>query len=298
MARSILPFKVSQTDPVTPLSPTPYRSRTAIHSFNTFAEEKNYKYVAFRPGYAVQAAELNEIQEYWAKDNTLLAYMINAWGFYMGSPYEGSGDENTSLRYGGPGWDGATPIAPYGPQEQPAPGVVPPVSTPDPNEIPELVSITQTDTSITVQFNQGYYLSSVRTGTDVDNGFKYFIYLNYVGNIGESAFTTTVQKFDSGISYIGFFVTQSYVTTPNENPLVGQQVDASAGVDSTLYDNSAGFYNSSAIGAARVKFEFTGATSSGRGGAVGFSQMSPVLYIDHGTGKIRYMNNLPIGDIT
>ena len=291
MARSILPFKVSQTEPTTPLSPAPYRSRTAIHSFNEDAEEKNYKYIAFRPGYAVQAAELNEIQENAAKDNTLFAYMVNAWGFYCGKPYEGSGDEETSLRYGGPGWDGATPIAPYGPQDQPGENVVPRVSTPDLSEIPNLVQVTQNESNITFQFGQGYYLSAVKTGTEVDNGFKHFMYLNYVGGaLGESAFTTTVPKLGSGISYVGLFMTQSYIAPPGESGVQGD--------DNTLFDNGAGFYNRAAVGARRVKFEFTGAATSGVGGQVPLAEMSPVLYVDHSLGKIRYMNNLIIGDVT
>ena len=87
MPRSIRPFTVSQAEPRTPLSIAPYRSRDPIHFFNEDADEKNYKYVAFRPGYAVQAAELNEIQSYMAKENTLFATMVSEWGYYVGKPY-------------------------------------------------------------------------------------------------------------------------------------------------------------------------------------------------------------------
>jgi hypothetical protein len=297
MARNILPFRVSQQDPKTPLSPVPYRSRKAIHSFNQGTEEKNYKYVAFRPGYAVQASELNEIQENWHMDNTLFSYMINAWGFYCGKPYDGSGDEDTGLRYGGPGWDGATPLVPYGSGDLPDPNVVPPVSLPDSSDIPELVSVTQTATNITIQFNQGYYLTSVRTGTEVDNGFKYFVYLNYVGGLGESVFTTTIPKSAGGITYVGLLMTQSYVAPPGEETSDPDGLNSAVG-DSTLYDNSAGFYNRAATGAKRVKFEFTGAASAGTNGSVQPTQISPVLYANFNTGKIRYMNNVIVEDIT
>lgn len=285
MARSILPFKISSTEPQTPLSVPPYNSRTVLHSFDANATEENYKYVAFRPGYAVQAAELNEVQEYFYKENTLMANMINYWGFYVGTPYAGSGDEGTNLRYGGPGWAGATPLAPYGPGNQPGFDVIPPASQQSSTEIPNLVSVIDNGSSITIQLNQGYYLTEVKTGSDVDNGFKYFVYLNYEGALGESLYTTTISKATSGVSYVGLFVTQTYVLP--EGGGAGE-------TDRTLQDNSAGFYNINGLGAARVSFNFSGIGVSGVNGSVGFDSIAPVLYIDHATGKVRYMSNLII----
>ena len=42
-----------------PLKPTPFKSRTEQHLNNS----KNYFAVAFKPGFPLQASELNEIQE-------------------------------------------------------------------------------------------------------------------------------------------------------------------------------------------------------------------------------------------
>ena len=288
MPRSIRPFTVSQAEPRTPLSIAPYRSRDPIHFFNEDADEKNYKYVAFRPGYAVQAAELNEIQSYMAKENTLFATMVSEWGYYVGKPYVGSGDEESSLRYGGPGWDGACPLHPYGPGNLPGFDVIPPQARTDlvNNQTP--ISVTNTGSAVTIQFNQGYYLSSVRTGTEVDNGMKYWVYLNY-GSLGEGAFTISVPYAASGITYIGLFMTQSYYTAEEQD---GFQTDT------TLRDNSAGFYNQNANGAARVAFNFTGAASVGVNGTVtGLGNIAPVLYIDHSENKLRYMNNLILEEL-
>jgi len=285
MARSILPFKISSTEPQTPLSVAPYNSRVVLHSFDPNAFEENYKYVAFRPGYAVQAAELNEVQEYFYKENTLMATMINFWGYYVGTPYAGSGDEGTSLRYGGPGWDGATPLAPYGSGDQPGFDVIPAESQPRSSDIPNLVTVTDNGNSITIQLNQGYYLTEVKTGTDVDNGFKYFVYLNYEGALGESLYTTTISKATSGISYVGLFLTQTYVLPEG---------GGDGATDRTLQDNSAGFYNINGLGAARVSFNFSGIGVAGVNGSTGIENISPVLYIDHSTGKVRYMSNLII----
>ena len=289
MPRSILPFKISSTDPQTPLSVYPYNSRTVLHSFDPNTPETNYKYVAFRPGYAVQASELNDIQENFYKENTLFANMINFWGPYVGSPYAGSGDETTNIRYGGPGWEGATPLAPYGPGKQPDFDVLPAAGQPPLDEIPNLVDVTDNGTSITIQFNQGYYLTSVRTGTSVDNGFKYFVYLNYGdGNIGEALYTTTIAKASSGISYVGMFMTQSYVFPEGSGETL---------TDRTLQDNSASFYNVNGQGASRVSFNFNGIGVSGVNGGTDLSSISPVLYIDHGAGKVRYLSNLLIANI-
>ena len=288
MARNIRPFRLSQAEPKTPLSVPPYRSRTPIHFLNEDAENFNYKYVAFRPGYALQAAELNEIQEIQYMENTLYATMINEWGFYAGKPYDGSGDNESSIRYGGPGWDGATPITPYGPGLLPDFNVIPDPSRSELSEIVNLVSVTPTGTAVTIQFNQGYYLTSTRTGTDVDNGMKYWVYLNY-GSLGENSFTVSVPYATSGITYVGMFVTQSYVSAEEQDGGL---------TDTTLRDNSAGFYNDNANGASRVRFDFTGAASVGVGGTIsGLSNISPVLYIDHAANKVRYMNNLIIRDL-
>ena len=52
------PFETNQQ---TPLHDSPYDSRVGQHEF--IAPSENYVLLGFRAGYALQAAELNEIQE-------------------------------------------------------------------------------------------------------------------------------------------------------------------------------------------------------------------------------------------
>jgi hypothetical protein len=58
---------------------------------------KNYSLLAFKPGFPLQASELNEIQEIFYAQQTLSAEMIHNW--------IGSGTK-------GPGWNGITPLTP------------------------------------------------------------------------------------------------------------------------------------------------------------------------------------------
>jgi hypothetical protein len=84
-----------------PLSSLGYDSRvqTQVNS------KKNYCFIAFKPGYPLQASELNEIQEQFYVQQTLTSEMSYNWG---GTPYTG----NPSKGSAGPGWQGATPLAP------------------------------------------------------------------------------------------------------------------------------------------------------------------------------------------
>ena len=86
MPRNIFPFKISDDEPRTPLSVSPYNSRVVEHMLDSFDDAKNYKYVAFRPGYPLQAAELNEIQEYFYLEFSIIAFITNAWNAYSGTP--------------------------------------------------------------------------------------------------------------------------------------------------------------------------------------------------------------------
>lgn len=92
-----LPFKTPF-----PLATNPFRSRVEAQT----EEAKNYYAVAFKPGYPLQASELNEIQEIFYVQQTLTQEMISAWTSYSvlssqdGNPVEG------------PGWQGCTPLTP------------------------------------------------------------------------------------------------------------------------------------------------------------------------------------------
>ena len=113
--------------------------------------------------------------------------------------------------------------------------------------------------------------------------------------MGEDLFTVNVPRSTSGITYVGLSMRQRFILPePRPNEVNALQTPDSIGYDSTLRDNSAGFFNDSALGAARVKIEFTNASSAGENGQTDLDVISPVLYIDHPSRTVRYMNNLII----
>tara|TARA_Y100000114_G_scaffold156800_1_gene185358 strand:- start:1733 stop:2665 length:933 start_codon:yes stop_codon:yes gene_type:complete len=294
MARSIAPFKINDDEPKTPLSVSPYNSRFFQQELNAFDVAKNYQYTAFRPGYPLQSSELDEIQERHHYNHSAFGYMVNGWSAFAGDPFSGSGDEDTNLRYAGPAWDGATPIMPYnqGTYIELSSGDDP-VITLDafPSalaQIPDLVQITDNGTTLTITLNEGLYYSSVKTGSQVDNNFKYFIYYNVL-TAGTN--TITLNKLEAGKTYVGFSMGQSYIV-----PSTYSQEDQFS--DASLNDNSSGFTNDVAAGAARVKIFFQRVVTSGdlAGGGVPVpdNTISKVLYVDHTNNKIRYMNGVPV----
>ena len=85
-----------------PLATNPFRSR--VEAQTNLA--KNYYAIAFKPGYPLQASELNEIQEIFYIQQTLTQEMISAWTSYsVLSSQDG-------LPVKGPGWQGCTPLTP------------------------------------------------------------------------------------------------------------------------------------------------------------------------------------------
>lgn len=80
-----------------PLSSSPYLSRITSNFDNTV--NKNYVLSGFRPGYGLQASELNEIQELFYLNQNLSNRCIHNWGkVYSGAQF--------------PFWNGATPLDP------------------------------------------------------------------------------------------------------------------------------------------------------------------------------------------
>ena len=160
MPRNIFPFKITDDEPRTPLSVSPYNSRVVDHMLDSFDDAKNYKYVAFRPGYPLQAAELNEIQEYFYLEFSIIAFITNAWNAYSGTP--AAQFEETDLQsYAGPFWDGATPIVPYdqiGYNTLLAEGTISGTTVPAQiSEIPQLVDVTDQGDTIRVELKEGFY---------------------------------------------------------------------------------------------------------------------------------------------
>ena len=81
----------------------PYLSRVG----KQIEDAKNYYAVAFKPGYALQASELNEMQELQYIQQTLTQTMISNW--CTEAIINSAGGSPTVT---GPGWNGCTPLHP------------------------------------------------------------------------------------------------------------------------------------------------------------------------------------------
>lgn len=91
-----------------PLKSFPYNSRVYANEFSTTFSSKNYVFVAFTPGSALQASELNEVQETFYKNTTLYNIMFKNWLFFSDSFL--ASDDTLPIR--GPSWVGAVPLNP------------------------------------------------------------------------------------------------------------------------------------------------------------------------------------------
>ena len=98
------PFEDNQN---LPLTQSPYFSRLFSQYFSTnTALRKNYVGLGFKPGYALQASELNEVQEMMQVHSTLTTTMISNWvNSLVLNPADG-------IPVYGPGWNGTTPLTP------------------------------------------------------------------------------------------------------------------------------------------------------------------------------------------
>ncbi len=95
-----MPFPFSNL----PLSVSPYYSRVTNLTANS-TTPYNYPLIAFTPGYALQASELNEIQETFYVQQSLTQGMFANW------PLTGEvGQVGATLKY--PMWNGAVPYNP------------------------------------------------------------------------------------------------------------------------------------------------------------------------------------------
>jgi len=82
-----------------PLSISPYHSRVATHA----ESGKNYTMLAFNPGYALQAAELNEIQELFFVNQNLTQRMNANWIRI---------NNGQTTAFTAPFWEGLIPLSP------------------------------------------------------------------------------------------------------------------------------------------------------------------------------------------
>ena len=264
-------LKPLSQDQGTPLSPAPYFSRISTQEFQDPASDApdNYVLIGFRPGYALQAAELNEIQEKFYLQQTLMATMISNWGG-LGDPY-------------GPGWgqNDAEPQAEDGGAKE-RNGLTP--------LSPSMISVNAN----TITFSQGWYLTQIpKFDTDVEGGqdkeinFKVWIYSSedLTANISGAA--------SAGGTYLGFDIVQEFITE-EEDP--GTPGDPGLGDPSNAVANTI-------PGATRYKLSVNGIVQNTSGAFDSITKASndqektpfAVKVSSDGNGTIRFLNGRTIG---
>lgn len=259
---SLKPFSQDQG---TPLSPGPYFSRISTQEFTDPASNPpdNYVLVGFRPGYALQAAELNEIQEKFYLQQTLMATMISNWSG-LGDPFGPGWGQNDAEPQAGDGGakerNGLTPLS------------------------PSMISVNGN----TITFSQGWYLTqipkfdtSVEGGEDKEINFKVWIYSS------EDLTADISGAAGAGGTYLGFDIVQEFITE-EEDPGLG---DPSNAVANTI------------PGATRYKLSVNGIVQNTGGGFVNITKASndqektpfAVKVSSDGNGIIRFLNGRIIG---
>lgn len=312
-------------DPSFPLSPSPYYSRTEDQNVDFSGEisdpSKNYQFVSYRPGFSLQASELNEIQENFQMQMSLTIAMMHNW-ITSGSGHQwqtwdanspgGEGGQwdadnpedyppNTGIGVGGtedgthpqsyvvsgPGWRGATPLHPF--------------NSPYQNGNNQPVVVTKSGEEFTFTFNPGWWLvenkgywnGGIDQPKDI-SGLKHWIYLD---SSIEHKVTVTPPSGTNDV-VVGLQLQTSYVecgsnpsTTPPQDP--------------NLADNATGVPNSASCGASRYAVNFISGVST----SVVITEdwttlnedefktrenMNPVCVIRRDDSSVRYMNNLLI----
>lgn len=171
-----------------PLSEFPYNSRTELAEA---IGNKNYISVGFKPGFPLQASELNEVQDIFALNQNLTTSMINWWQSNdLGNP---SVDTNIPKIYG-PGWLGTTPLWPEAFENQ--------ILGPTTN----LFSYTENASQITIKAKVGWYLVYSR-----ESNLKHWIKLG-------TELQRTITPLTSD-NYIGFYVYYRSINSGNDGSL-------------------------------------------------------------------------------
>ena len=277
-----------------PLRQSPYYSRVESQELKNEGgidgeDTKNYQFVAFRPGFSLQASELNEIQEHFQMQLTLSISMMHnwitsgrghLWGGYSDQSLHGEGGNlasdsdiggrEQSIGQGGginsddgsafhdparavsaPGWRGSCPLHPY---ESPYQGIAN-------SAAPVTAQYFPTGNYVRLTFWPGWWLTELRapwSGIDSQNnepdyisGLKHWVYLDH-NNDGFEADPS--YQLDIGLSTL----TGTAVAGLNVNSLYyGCEGDETS--DPDLADNAAGLPNSAACGASRYSVFFQGA---------------------------------------
>jgi hypothetical protein len=169
----------------TPLELEPYNSRIGESEFRygpSPTGSKNYVLIGFRPGYALQASELNEIQEQFFLQQTLTVTMISNWAGASVTTGPGWGSNDTT------NLGGLTPLSP--------------------NMVTALNNV--------ITFSAGWYLAQIPTyvnsqsGNTEERNFKVWVYLEE---------NKTISYTNGETDQIGFNISQEYVTAEEDNAL-------------------------------------------------------------------------------
>jgi len=289
-------------DPSLPLSPSPFYSRKESKDLSA-ASPENYSMLGFRPGFSLQASELNEIQENFQMQMTLTTTMMHNWitsgagtlwsGYNQNSiGSEGNVDDSNSGNFvdsistgsedgnfviSSPGWRGSCPLHPY---HSPYQG--------QGND--RSVEVSVSGGTVTATFNPGWWLVEVRdywSGSQQQpkdiSGLKHWIYLDSAMEVSE-----TFLDGSNEIIVFGFNINSEYSTCEQD--------------DGDLADNSSGVANAASCGADRYKLSVVGINTAKRpangnwdaSGIQDRDSMSLICYFDANSGSMRYMNNMII----
>jgi len=289
-----------------PFSNSPYSSRTLQHEINPsdtapqLGSPSNYVLSGFRPGYPLQAAELNEIQDRFYLQQSLTITMMHNWitssvssmwdslvesgsrnldGFTRGIG-DGESAGSGTLAVSAPGWRGVCPLYPFA------------ISDSTYNQAgswaTRQVSITDSGGNIQIRFNPGWYLAELfddETTTPAQiNGLKYWI-------LSDTEYNVTVPKSGTGTTVVGLNTNYETVSACQGEVCNGWGHPNGA-TDISLNDEAeGGTYNVNTGGADRYRLYFTGAGADNLGAG---ANASPVLKVLHDRQEVRYMNNLLI----
>tara|TARA_R110000824_G_scaffold135787_4_gene299227 strand:- start:227 stop:1291 length:1065 start_codon:yes stop_codon:yes gene_type:complete len=299
--RNIQPFYGGAADGSFPLSMSPYLSRVeeqeivfdgAINGDGP----KNYQFVNFRPGFALQASELNEMQEHYQMQMTLTITMMHNWlmsgpgyvwdgydenssgseggdgsdtvnsstvrtglgvGGYLSA--DGGASHNPEFAISGPGWRGSCPLYPYSNPYQGS------NSGPD----GKLVSWSYLNTTDTIRivFWSGWWLTELRAfwnGSDSPedglSGMKHWVYLDADTDSSPSPTYTVdipVGGGDNKDIVAGLLLSSDYISCCPDD-----QGTPELPCDSSLGDNANGNSNTASCGASRYTVNVIGASSA------------------------------------